>query len=83
MVLSVLACTAGFALSWPYWRDFEYWGESPSMWWAYFMVGFVLSVYVFHAFLNSLRTLFLHDELEKAGLLPKGKPAQDPKTDEP
>lgn len=64
--LSVLASGAGFLLSWPFWRDFGYWPESRPMWWLYFAIGFVLSVYVFYAFLGALRTLFEHDALEHA-----------------
>lgn len=64
--IAVLASGASLALSWPYWRDFEYWPESRAMWLAYFALGFVLAVYVFYAFLDSLSTLFEHDALEKA-----------------
>ena len=63
--VAVVASGASFALSWPYWRDFEYWPESQSMWLAYFVVGFVLAVYVFYAFFDSLSTLFEHDALER------------------
>ncbi len=61
LALSVLACMAAFLLSWPFWRSFEYWPESHVAWWIYFAFGFVLAVYVFYVFLDSLRTLFLHD----------------------
>jgi len=61
LTLSVLACMAAFLLSWPFWRGFEYWPESHVAWWLYFVSGFVLAVYVFYVFLDSLRTLFLHD----------------------
>ncbi len=64
--IAVFASGASMALSWPYWRDFEYWPESRAMWLAYFALGFVLAVYVFYAFLDSLGTLFEHDALEKA-----------------
>lgn len=67
LVLSILACAAGFILSWPFWRDFEYWAESHAMWWIYFVVGYLMSVYVFYAFLGCMRTLFLHDALVKSG----------------
>lgn len=63
--IAVVASGASLALSWPYWRDFGYWAESRSMWIAYFIVGFILAVYVFYAFLDSLRTLFGHDALER------------------
>lgn len=63
--VAILASAASLALSWPYWRDFEYWPESQSMWLAYFIVGFLLAVYVFYAFLDSLSTLFEHDALEQ------------------
>ena len=63
--VAVLASGASFALSWPYWRDFGYWPESRAMWTGYFIVGFVLAVYVFYAFFDSLRTLFEHDALER------------------
>lgn len=61
LTLSVVATVAAFLLSWPFWRDFEYWAESPLAWWTYFVLGFALSVYVFHIFIGSLRMLFLHD----------------------
>ena len=64
--IAVLASAASMALSWPYWRDFEYWPESRAMWLVYFAIGFILAVYVFYAFLDSLATLFEHDALEKA-----------------
>ncbi|MYN13902.1 hypothetical protein GSY71_12210 [Pusillimonas sp. TS35] len=61
-VLSALAALVSVLLSWPFWRDFQYWPESRTMWWLYFAAGYVLAVYVFYVFLGSLRTLFLHDE---------------------
>jgi hypothetical protein len=61
-VLSALAGLVSVLLSWPYWRDFEYWAESHALWRLYIAVGYVLAVYVFYIFLGSLRTLFLHDE---------------------
>ncbi len=64
--IAILASGASMALSWPYWRDFEYWPESRAMWLVYFALGFVLAVYVFYAFLDSLSTLFEHDALERA-----------------
>ncbi len=64
--LAVLGSAASLFLSWPFWRDFEYWAESPTMWLVYFLLGFVLAVYVFYVLLGSLRTLFEHDELERA-----------------
>lgn len=63
VTLSVLASAFGFALSWPFWRDFEYWAESQTLWYVYFVVGFVLAVYLFYVFIGSLRTLFDHDAL--------------------
>lgn len=62
LTLSALASLVSLLLSWPYWRDFEYWPESPMMWWLYFIIGFVLATYVFYVFLGSLRTLFLHED---------------------
>lgn len=62
LTLSALAALASLLLSWPYWRDFEYWPESPTMWVLYFIIGFVLATYVFHVFLDSVRTLFLHED---------------------
>ncbi len=61
LTLAVLATVAAFLLSWPFWRDFEYWPESPLAWWLYFVAGFVLAVYVFYVFIGSLHILFLHD----------------------
>ncbi|MDE2088133.1 MAG: hypothetical protein KGI63_12965 [Xanthomonadaceae bacterium] len=66
LVLSVLASAAGLLLSWPFWRDFAYWPASHAMWTAYFVVGYVLAVYVFYAFLGALRTLFAHDAIVRA-----------------
>ena len=65
MTLAVLASGASLALSWPYWRDYGYWAASHAMWLLYFVVGFVLAVYVFSAFFDSLGTLFEHDGIER------------------
>ncbi|WP_036136517.1 hypothetical protein [Luteimonas mephitis] len=64
--LSFIASVAALFLSWPYWRDFEYWPESQLAWLAYLVVGLALAVYVFHVFIGVLRTLFEHDALERA-----------------
>lgn len=61
LVLSLLASVIAFGLSWPFWRDFEYWPESHVAWWIYYAIGFVLAVYVFYVFIGSLHILFLHD----------------------
>jgi drug/metabolite transporter (DMT)-like permease len=66
LTLSVLASAIAFFLSWPFWRDFQYWPESHGAWWAYFAAGFVLSVYVFYVFIGSLHMLFLHEVQEPA-----------------
>ncbi len=66
LTLSVLASVAAFLLSWPFWRDFEYWAESHVAWWIYFVLGFVLAVYVFYVFIGSLHILFLHGDEEAA-----------------
>ncbi|MGB3835779.1 hypothetical protein [Castellaniella sp.] len=65
VVLSALAGLVSVLLSWPYWRSFSYWAESPGMWRVYMVLGFVLAVYVFYVFLGCLRTLFLHDALTR------------------
>lgn len=83
IVLSVAAGIAAFVLSWPYWRDFEYWAESRGLWWTYFIVGYVFAVYVFFIFVRCLRTLFLHDALVKSGYYAKNKPAADEKRGTP
>ncbi len=67
LVLSVIAAFISVLLSWPYWRQFEYWPASPTMWRLYMGIGFLLAVYVFHVFLRSLRTLFAHDTLTRTG----------------
>lgn len=64
--ISILASVVSFLLSWPYFRDFEYWAESHTMWRVYFVVGFVLAVYVFYVLLRITRTLFEHDTLDHA-----------------
>lgn len=61
LTLSVLASVLAFLLSWPFWRNFEYWAEGRVAWWIYFVVGFALAVYVFYVFIGSLHILFLHD----------------------
>lgn len=61
LTLSIVASVVAFLLSWPFWRDFEFWPESHLAWWLYFVVGFVLAVYVFYVFIGSLHILFLHD----------------------
>lgn len=66
LTLSAVASIAALLLSWPYFRDFEYFAESRLAWLAYFVVGFVLAVYVFYAFLQATHTLFEHDALEHA-----------------
>nr|WP_246606847.1 hypothetical protein [Lysobacter antarcticus] len=53
-------------MSWPYFRNFEYWAESRAMWLVYFVVGFLLAVYVFYVLLRITRTLFEHDALDRA-----------------
>ena len=65
--LSLLASVAAFLLSWPFWRDFQYWPESHLAWWLYFVTGFVLANYVFFVFIRSLRTLFSHEMHTEAG----------------
>lgn len=64
--LSVLASIAALFLSWPFWRDYGYWAESHAAWPIYFIVGFILAVFVFYVFIDSLHILFLHDSQEKA-----------------
>ena len=64
--VSILASAAALLLSWPYWRDFEYWPESQAAWLIYFVSGFLLAVYVFYVFIGALRTLFEHDALDRA-----------------
>ena len=76
LVLSILASIAAMLLSWPFWRDFGYWAESPTAWKVYSAVGFVLAAYVFYAFLGSMRTLFEHDEIERADAA-RGNPGND------
>lgn len=64
--LSIAGSAVALLLSWPFWRDFEYWPESRVAWLAYFVAGFMLAVYVFYVFMGALRTLFEHDALEHA-----------------
>ena len=75
-VIAFLGTLAAFLLSWPYWRDFGYWAESPGLWIVYFVLGAILGVYVFLAFIRALRLLLQHEGPEhhhrddKAGDLP-------------
>lgn len=79
IALAALAAAASVGLSWPYWRDFEYWPESHTMWAIYFIVGYILAVYVFYAFLDSLATLFEHDALDREKrAAPRGAASTDP-----
>jgi hypothetical protein len=66
LVLSVLASIAALFLSWPFWRDYGYWAESHTAWPLYFVAGFILAIFVFYVFIDSLHILFLHDSQEKA-----------------
>lgn len=75
LTLSVLASVAAFLLSWPFWRDFEFWPESHVAWWIYFGLGFVLAVYVFYVFIGSLHILFLHGKEEAAPATTDSSPA--------
>lgn len=61
LCLAVLASIAAFLLSWPYWRDFQYWPESHAAWRLYFAIGFALAIYVFYVFIRSLHALFSHE----------------------
>lgn len=72
LTIAVLASLASLALSWPYFRNFEFWAESRTMWVIYFVTGFVLAVYVFMVFLDVVATLFEHDALarEKPFVMP-------------
>ena len=73
--LSILACVIALFLSWPYWRDFEYWPESHTAWTIYFAGGFVLAVYVFYIFIDSLHMLFRHGAEEGAPASAASDPA--------
>lgn len=64
--LSILISFVGCLLSYPFWRDYEYWAESPAAWWIYFILGFLLCIYILYVFIGSLRMLFLHALEEKA-----------------
>ena len=64
--LSIVGSVAALLLSWPFWRDFEFWAESPVAWQIYFVTGFVLAIYVFYVFIGVTRTLFEHDAIERA-----------------
>ncbi len=59
--ISTLASLAAVGLSWPYWRSHSYFAESVAAWAVYFVLGFLLSIFVFYVFLRALRTLFTHD----------------------
>jgi len=61
LLISIAASAISLLLSWPFWRDFEYWPESPLAWYLYFALGCVLAVYVFQVFIGSLRELFEHE----------------------
>lgn len=66
--VAIFGSVISVALSWPYWRDFEYWAESQAMWRGYFVVGFLLAVYVFYVFLGATATMFKHDAIDRAKL---------------
>ncbi len=74
--LATIASGVSLTLSWPYWRDFEYWPESQAMWLIYFCVGFALAVGVFYLFFESLATLFEHAAIERAAKAPRSVQAQ-------
>ncbi len=64
-LISIVGTVVGFALSWPFWRDFEYFAESETMWKVHFAIGFVIAIYVFHVFIDCTRTLFQHAAIER------------------
>lgn len=64
-LISVVGSVLAILLSWPFWRDYEYWAESETMWLVYFIVGYALSVYVFYIFIGVTRTLFQHSAIEQ------------------
>ncbi len=66
LVVSILASAGALLLSWPYWRDHQYWPESRLAWLAYFAIGLLLAAYVSYVFIGALRTLFEHDAIEHA-----------------
>jgi hypothetical protein len=75
LVVSVIASMAAFSLSWPFWRNFDYWAESHLAWKLYFGIGFILAVYLFYVFMGSMRMLFLHAADEAVDSLPSdGEP---------
>lgn len=74
LTISLIATVVSFFLSWPFWRDFEYWAESRVAWYVYFVLGFVLGVYVFLVFIGSLRMLFLHGHEEHGATPSKSEP---------
>ena len=78
LVISLLASVGAFLLSWPFWRDFAYWPASHVAWWIYFVLGFVLSVYVFYVFIGSLHTIFLHGAHGHGAHEAADPPANDP-----
>lgn len=81
LTLSVVASVIAFALSWPFWRDFEFWAESHAMWRVYFILGFLLAVYVFYVFIAVTRMLFLHDSLISKGIIKQGETLGDAEDD--
>lgn len=66
LVVSIVATLVALLLSWPYWSVHEYWAESQALWIVYIIIGGLLILYVFYAFLSSLHTLFEHDALDHA-----------------
>lgn len=80
--LSLLAGVVALALSWPFWRDFSYWAESPAMWWVYFIIGYPLAVYVFYVFIACTRMLFHHERLIQCGIIEQGETFDDVETEE-
>ena len=80
LTLAGIAAGASLALSWPYWRDFEYWAESEGAWVLYFLSGFVLAAGVFYLFFESLATLFEHDAVvqkTRAGVNGEARPSAE------
>ncbi len=82
LMLAVIASAVGFALSWPFHRDFGYWAESQTAWYIYFIIGYCFAVYVFYVFIGSTRMLFFHDSLLRRGVIQPGPVFDDAETKE-
>lgn len=62
MVVAILVTLFFVLVAIPYQFEFSYWAETPLLWGAYFLIGYILVVYIFYIFLQDWRHLIQEGE---------------------